>query len=280
LSIQYSRDLGASVFPERRGRMDASAALAGPVSLVWHLTRASIIGWAVGGLITGLLATSLGGVESEVVEKLPSVQAILDVISTNGSIEQGAVVVFFQMLGILAACAAVQTVCRARQEEAHGTAEAVLATPVDRVRWLAGYVAVGFGAIVVVTAAAVAGAALGIAGRDGDWSLLRDVLVVGAGQVAGASVFLVITALIFVIAPRLTIPLGWALVFLAMVLGMFGPLFGFPDWLVHVAPIAIAPTVNGDGVDVQGLWWLILAIVVLGGAAAALMRRRELVPAG
>ena len=80
-----------------------------------------------------------------------------------------------------------------------------------------------------------------------------------SGQVVAASVFLVLTALVFVIAPRLTIPLGWTLVLLAMVLGLFGPLFGFPDWLVHLAPIAIAPTVTGDGVDVQGLWWLLLA---------------------
>jgi len=239
-----------------------------------------VLGWAVGGLLTGMLATSLAGVLADVVTELPSVQAILNLISANGSLEQGAVVIFFEMVGIFAACAAVQTVCRARQDESNGIAEAVLATPVDRVRWLGGYVVVGFGAIVLVAASAVIGAALGIAGRGGDWSLLGDVVVVAAGQVVAASVFLVLTALIFVLAPRLTIPLGWTLVFLAMVLGLFGPLFGFPDWLVHIAPISSAPTVTGDGVDVQGLWWLLLAIAGLAAAATALMRRRELAPAG
>lgn len=280
VAIQSTRDLGAGLVPERRGRPDAPATLAGPTSLVWRLTRGSILGWAVGGLITGLLATSLAGVLADVVTELPSVQAILQVISASGSIAQGAVIIFFEMLGILAACAAVQTVCRARSEEAHGTAESVLATPVDRVRWLGGYVLVGFVAIVIVVASAVAGAALGIAGRDGDWSLMGDVAVVGAGQVVAATVFLVLTALVFVLAPRLTIPLGWTLVMVAMVLGLFGPLFGMPDWLVHVAPIAVAPTVDGDGVDLQGLWWLLLAIAAIGAGAAALMRRRELAPAG
>ncbi len=106
----------------------------------------------------------------------------------------------------------------------------MLATPVDRVRWLAGYVVVGFVAIAMVAVGGAVGAALGIAGRQGDWSLLGDVAVVGSGQVVAASVFLVLTALVFVIAPRLTIPLGWTLVLIAMVLGLFGPLFGFPDW--------------------------------------------------
>ena len=280
VALQSSRDLGASLVPERRGRADAPAGLTGPTALVWRMTRGSILGWAVGGLLTGLLATSLAGVLADVVTKLPSVEAILASISADASIAQGAVVIFFEVLGILAACAAVQTVCRARQDEVHGTAEAVLATPTGRVSWLAGYVLVGFAAIAVVAAAGVTGAALGIAGRGGDWSLMGDAVVVAAGQVVAASVFLVVTALVFVLAPRLTIPLGWTLVFLAMVLGLFGPLFGFPDWVVHVAPIAIAPTVTGDGVDLQGLWWLLLAIAGIAGAAAALMRRRELAPAG
>ena len=280
VALQSSRDLGASLVPERRGRADAPAGLTGPTALVWRMTRGSILGWAVGGLLTGLLATSLAGVLADVATKLPSVEAILASISADASIAQGAVVIFFEVLGILAACAAVQTVCRARQDEVHGTAEAVLATPTGRVSWLAGYVLVGFAAIAVVAAAGVTGAALGIAGRGGDWSLMGDAAVVAAGQVVAASVFLVVTALVFVLAPRLTIPLGWTLVFLAMVLGLFGPLFGFPDWLVHIAPIAIAPTVTGDGVELQGLWWLLLAIAAIAGAAAALMRRRELAPAG
>ncbi|MET0828099.1 MAG: polyketide antibiotic transporter [Microbacterium sp.] len=278
--IQSSRDLGASLVPERRGHADAPATLVGPMALVWRLTRGSIIGWSVGALLTGLLATSLVGVLADVATDLPAVQAMLAAITANSSIEQGAIVIFFEMIGIFAACAAVQTVCRARQDEAGGTAEAVLATPVDRVRWLAGYIAVGFCAIALVAVSAAAGAALGIAGQGGDWSLMSDVAVVAAGQMVAATVFLVLTALIFVVAPRLTIPLGWTLVMLAMVLGLFGPLFGFPDWLIHIAPIAIAPTVTGDGVDLQGLWWLLLAIAAIGAGTAVLMRRRELAPAG
>jgi ABC-2 type transport system permease protein len=50
--------------------------------------------------------------------------------------------------------------------------------------------------------------------------------------------------------------------------------------IVHLAPIADAPTVTGDGVDLQGLWWLVLAVIVGGAGSLALMRRRELAPAG
>ena len=109
---------------------------------------------------------------------------------------------------------------------------------------------------------------------------MKTVLVVGLGQVAAASVFIAVTALVFVLAPRLTLPLGWSIVVAAMVVGMFGPIFGFPEWLTDLSPIAASPQLSGTEVDLRGLWWLVT--VALGGSVAALllMRRRELAPAG
>jgi ABC-2 type transport system permease protein len=280
VALAALRDVGESFIAERHGRAHASAALGTPTSLVWRLTRGAVLGWAVGGLLTGLLATSLASIVEEVGAANPSVEQILAEIAGSGDIQQATVTVFFTMLGILAACCAVQIVCRARQEEAHGTAEPVLAAPVARVRWLADYLVVAILGIVLVIAAAVAGAALGIAGQGSEWSLMQDVLVTGGGQAVAASVFLAITALVFVIAPRLTIGLGWTLVLLGMMLGLFGPLFGFPEWLTNLSPVAVAPKVEGSDVDLAGLWWLVAASAIGAALSLVLMRRRELAPAG
>lgn len=274
------RDLGGSFIAERLGRADASPALSGPMTLVWRLTRGAVLGWAVGGFLIGVLSTSLASLVEEIGASNPAVEQILRQISGAGSVQQGTITTFFTMLGVLAACCAVQVVCRARQEEAHGTAEPLLAAPVGRVRWLADYLVVALIGVVLVIAAAIAGAALGIAGQDGDTDLMRTVLVTGAGQVAAASVFLVVTALAFVLVPRATIPLGWSLVLLGMALGLFGPLFGFPEWLVQASPIAVTPFVDGDAVDLRGLWWLVLATGAGAVASLSLMRRRELASAG
>ncbi|WP_349425404.1 polyketide antibiotic transporter [Microbacterium sp. LWS13-1.2] len=275
-----ARDLGGSFIAERRARADASAALSTPTGLVWRLTRGAVIGWTVGGLLVGILSTSLASIVQEVGAANPAVEEILRQISGEGSVEQGTVTTFFTMLGVLAACAAVQVVCRARQEEAHGTAEPLLAAPVGRVRWLVDYLVVALLAIVLVIAAAIGGAAIGIASQDGDLGLMRTVLVTGAGQVAAASVFLVVTALVFVVLPRLTIAVGWTLVVVGMMLGLFGPLFQFPDWLVHLSPIAVTPLLDGDDLDVRGLWWLLLATGAGAVASLGLMRRRELEAGG
>lgn len=275
-----ARDLGGSFIAERLGRADASPTLSGPMALVWRLTRGAVLGWAVGGFLIGVLSTSLASLVEEIGASNPAVEQILRQISGAGSVQQGTITTFFTMLGVLAACCAVQVVCRGRQEEAHGTAEPLLAAPVGRVRWLADYLVVALIGVVLVIAAAIAGAALGIAGQDGDTDLMRTVLVTGAGQVAAASVFLVVTALAFVLVPRATIPLGWSLVLLGMALGLFGPLFGFPEWLVQASPIAVTPFVDGDAVDLRGLWWLVLVTGAGAVASLSLMRRRELASAG
>ncbi|WP_396667151.1 ABC transporter permease [Microbacterium sp. R86528] len=272
------RDLGESFVAERLGPASATAALATPTGLAWRLARGGALGWAVGGLLVGVLATTLATVVEEIGADNPSVQEMINQIAGAGDIEQATLTTFFTMLGVLAACAGVQVMCRARQEETRGTAEIVLASPVARVRWLAGYLAVGVAVVLIVVGAAFAGAAVGIASQGSSWNAMRDAVVTGSGQAVAASVFVVATALVFTLAPRLTIPLGWSFIALAAVLGLFGPIFGLPEWLVHLSPVGVAPIVSGDGVDVRGLWWLVAAIAIGVLAALSLMRRRELAP--
>lgn len=281
VALQSLRDIDASFVAERPGRVSARPALASPHALVWRLTSGAIVGWAVGGAVTGLLATTLSGAIDQISGENPAVTGVLEQIGgATGGLEEAVVTVFLTLVGILAACCAVQTVVRARQEEARGTVEAVLATPVGRVRWLADHVIVGTVAVLIVVASAVAAGWAGILSTDADGSLYRIVAVAGLGQAVAASVFTVLTALVFVLVPRATIGLAWTLVLVATMLGMFGPLLGLPDWTANISPFAVTPVVDGDGVDVRGLWWLVLAVAAGAAGSLALMRRRELATGG
>ena len=194
--------------------------------------------------------------------------------------DQGLLVTFFVMAGVLAACFGVQTVQRARQEETHGTAEAALATPLARERWLGAFLLVALLGILVITGAAVAGAGIALAATDGDGSLLADALVVAAGQTLAAAVFATLTALIFALAPRLTIPLSWGLVLVAACLALFGTIFGIDEDIVALAPFAAVPLPWGDGVAGTGVLGLGTAAAVGAVASVVLMRRRDLAPGG
>jgi ABC-2 type transport system permease protein len=278
-ALQSVRDIGAGFIPERRGRAYARPALGTPHALVWRLTSGSIIGWAIGGALTGILATTLSGLAGQISGQNPAVEQILNKIAKAGSLDETVVTVFFTMLGILASCAAVQTMARARQEEAHGTAENVLARPVDRVRWLADYLLVALFAILIIVAAAMAAGWLGLAGHPNS-NLFKVVAIVGLGQGVAACVFAVLTALVFVLLPRATIGVAWGLVLLATVFGLFGPLFGLPEWTTKFSPFAVSAIVSKGNVEVQGLWWLVLIIAAGAAVSLFLMRRRELASDG
>ena len=280
VALQSVRDIGEGFVPARPGRVHARPALSTPHALVWRLTSGAIIGWAVGGALTGVLATKLSGLAGQISGENPAVQQILDKIGKAGNLEETVVSVFFTMMGILAACAAVQIVSRARQEEAHGTAESVLALPVGRVRWLLDYLLVATCAIAIIVVAAMLAAYAGLAGDKDASSLARVVTVVGLGQGLAACVFTVLTGLAFVLLPRGTIGIAWALVLIATVFGLFGPLFGLPEWTTRISPFAVTPIVSDGGTDLRGTWWLVLVVVAGASASLALMRRRELQTAG
>jgi ABC-2 type transport system permease protein len=148
------------------------------------------------------------------------------------------------------------------------------------VRWLADFVIMGFIAIVLTCAAAFVGAWAGATGNENGADLTGDAFVAAWGQVIAASVFLVLTALVFTIAPRWTIPLGWTLVTAAIVFGLFGPLLGLPEWVTNLSPFSVAPVPSGSEVDLRGMWWLVLAVGAVGAASLVLMRRRELASDG
>jgi putative exporter of polyketide antibiotics len=279
-ALQSVRDMGGAFVRERPGRTDASPALSTNTALAWRLTYPAVIGWAVGAAIVGILATSLGSVVEQMGSENPAVAKVLEQIGGTGALDEGLMATFFIMVGIFASCAAVQIVVRARQEETHGTAELVLATPIARVRWLADFLLVGVVAIVLIAGTAVLFAWLGTLGSGADKALATDALVAGIGQALAALVFLVVTAVIFVLAPRLTIGLGWGLIVVATMLGLFGPLLGAPDWTTNLSPFAVTPLVSGGDVDARGAWWLALATVVGGAASLGLMRRRELAAGG
>lgn len=275
-ALQAVRDQGASLLPGRKGRASASWALSGSFGLAWRLNVSTLLAWAVGAAVAGLTASSLSGLIDELSGDVPQVVDTLQkALGGGATLEQAFIAMFFSIIGILAACCAVQVAIRARQEEAHGTAEQVLATPVPRVRWLLEYWFVGVIVIVVVLAAAWLGGMLGSGASGTPADLVPLISQAAVVQLPVALVFLGVTLLVFALVPRLTITLGWTLVGLAAIIGVFGPLLGAPDWMVDLSPFTHTPVPTGDDIDWSGGFWM----VGIGLAAAALamwsMRRRE-----
>lgn len=277
--LQAVRDSGAGIVPERAGRRDALPMLNGPLGLAWRLQWPTILGWTVGGLLTGVLAGALGSVVSTSIADDPSLSNIRDAVAHLGAGGSGPMTALFlsaimSIVGVLAAACAVQAVIRLRQEEVSGSAEVMMATPVSRVRWLLEFVLVGIIAIVLVLLAAALAAGFSALAAGEKASTFGDAFAAASAQFPVALVYLGVLTLVFVVLPSWTAPVGWAALGAGAFVGIFGALIKLPDWLRHVSPFADAPVVVGT-VDWTGGYWMFGIALVALAAAAALIRRRD-----
>jgi ABC-2 type transport system permease protein len=93
-------------------------------------------------------------------------------------------------------------------------------------------------------------------------------------QLPAALIYLAVPALVFVLWPAGTIAVGWLLLGLGVVLGIFGGMVGLDQNIRDLSPFSHAPVPNG-ATDWSGAWWMLAIAVAAGAVAVAVMRRRE-----
>jgi ABC-2 type transport system permease protein len=275
--VHAARDLGAGVVPDRRRRGTASLMLRGPIGLAWRLQRGSIIGWGVGALALAVLAGKLGPAAIDAMAQNPGIRKILDAMA-SGAHGGGLQIFLVSMLGILGLMVAgflLQVVIRVRQEEAAGTAELVLSTPLSRLRWLMSYLVVGVVAAVVLLLACglVIAAMLATSGYG---NLAGDVVMGSLAQLPAALVYLAVLAVVFAVVPRATIGVGWSMFAAGAFVSLFGQLIHLPIWLRDIAPSAHTPALPLGNADWTGAWSMLALSVLLAVAAGWILRHRDL----
>jgi ABC-2 type transport system permease protein len=132
----------------------------------------------------------------------------------------------------------------------------------------------------VVLGLAAVGAVAGAATTDDPGGTAELALRAALAQLPAALVYLGAVLLVFVVAPRLTIPLGWALLAFGAFFGIFGELLGLPDWMHELSPFSHVPIPVGGEVDWTGGFWMLAIAAALVAASVVGMRRRELVTEG
>lgn len=275
--LQSSRDIGSSVIGERAGPEHGPRTLVSSTGLAWRLQRGAIVGWALAGLVFGVLAGTLGETVVELVRSNSQMGAILaGLAGGRGSIIDIFTAAIFGLIGVIAAAAGTQAMIRARQEEANGSAELLLALPLHRVRWILDYLFIGAVAIAFVLAAATAGAAIGLTRSAGTADRVANAVDSGVAQAPAALLILAISSLLFAVVPRLGIGLSWGVLLASVFIGQFGELFNLPDWVINLSPFTHTPAVGTADVDWSGAWWMLALALLVAALAAVAIRRRDL----
>ncbi|NQX13943.1 hypothetical protein HQQ80_20125 [Microbacteriaceae bacterium VKM Ac-2855] len=280
LLLLERRDAGSAILPERTGRASARRSLGGTVALTLRLQRGSIIGWCVAGGILGLLIGALSKTAIEAVEANPAFGAALAGIAPGsaggGALRDHFIAALMGIVGITSAGCATQLMMRAHQEEADGTAETILATRTTRWRWFGGHLLAGALAIVFVLLIAGASAAFAFVANGDDGSAAAASFAAAAAQLPASLSYLGLTAAVVAVLPRVTIPLGWSLLAVGLVLGQLGGLIGVPQWLRDLSPFVHTPALPSADPDWVGGIALLLVAVALAAVGSAVFRRRDL----
>ncbi|MFC6088890.1 ABC transporter permease [Saccharothrix lopnurensis] len=269
------RDLGGGLVPTRPGPARASRSTTGAFGLAWRLQRGVLLGWALGLLVLGAVYGAVArGVEEMLVDN-PALRQVVDRLGGSGGVVDAYLASVLGIVALFAAAYAVQATLRARAEEVELRAEPVLATPVSRVAWLGGHVAVAVAGSVVVLAAAGLGAGLVHGLRVGDVGG-QVVRLVGAALAHVPAVWVVagLALALFALVPKLT-AVSWAVLPAFLVLGQLGPLLRLDRWAMDLSPFTHVPRVPGAEVTAAPLLWLTLVAAVLVGVGLAGFRRRD-----
>lgn len=268
------RDFGGGLFPDRPGPATAAPGLRSPFALAWRLHRGLLLAWTAGFAVLGLL---FGGVGNSVVDLSAGSEELATIFNRLGGSDV-LVDSFFAgtsgIVGLIAACYAVQAAGRMREEEAGGHAEMILATPVSRWAWAGGHVLFALlgPALVLTVEGLVAGLTYGgIVGDVG--GELPPILGGLLAQIPAVWVLAAVAILCFGLLPRLT-GLAWGAVALCLLLLLAGTALRLDRWVLDISPFTHLPQLPGGEVTWTPLIVLTAVAAAISAAGLAGVRRR------
>jgi ABC-2 type transport system permease protein len=268
------RDLGAGLLPDRQGPAVAGPALRSPLALAWRLHRGSLLGWAAGfavlGLVLGNIASSIGSFFAS-----PDAQALLTKLGGEQGITDAFLAVELGFAGVIASAYGIQAAARLRSEEAGLLAEPVLATATSRIRWAASHLTIAILGTTLLMVVLGIGAGLAHAAQTGDASQVGRVLTGALVQVPAAWVLTGLVLAAFGLAPRL-VAAGWAALVGFLLLGELGPLLELDQWVMDISPFAHTPRAPGADVTATPLVALTAVAALLITLGLAGLRRRDI----
>jgi ABC-2 type transport system permease protein len=264
LRLAGSRDVGASVLPDRAHAEAHLGLLRGPMRLAMRLVRPTVLGWwvaiAISGLLYGSIAKSAGATISG-----SSVQQVFAKLGAPGQGADAVLGVCFLVVAVLIGFIGAGQLGAARSEEAEGRLDQLLVRPVGRASWIAGRLLVAV--VVLVSSGVIAGslAWLGAATQHTGlsfWSLLDA----GVNLVPPAIAILGIGVLVFGVRPRLTSTVVYALLGWSLLVVIVGGVGSLSHWVLDTSvfhQMASAPAVAPN--------WRANAVMTAIGVAASIV---------
>jgi ABC-2 type transport system permease protein len=274
------RDLGAALLGSRPGPAVAGPRLAGVFGLAWRLQRGPLLAWTIGCLVLGGLAGWLASSIAALVGDDAGTRKLFDQLGGgSGGLVDSYLATSFGLLGVAASVYAVSALLRLRAEEEAGRVEPLLAGGVSRARLVVSHLAVAVGGslVLVLAMGLTCGLARGVDTGQLGQQLGRELLA-GLAQAPVPWLLAAVACLLVGLRPRWAVA-TWAVLAVAVVLGLLGGLLGLPRWVQDLSPYSYLPQLPASSLPVSD-GWPVLGLVGLAAVVAAAgswaYRRRDI----
>jgi ABC-2 type transport system permease protein len=272
--LSSRRDLGAGLLPQRPGPAAASRWLNSPLALAWRLQRGMLFMWILVYAVIGAAFGYMGKAITDQLSANPQVMELLSRLGGNTTPADGLFVMVLLLMGEVMTVYAIMAALKLQSEENEMHAEAVLATPVSRLRWASGHLAIAIAgtAVVLLTFGLAAGLTYGLSMGEG----VNEV----ANMLAAAIVYLPaiwvlggIAVALYGLLPRLTLA-SWGAFIACLLIELAVELQQVSGAVQDLSPFTHVPKLlvsDASLVPVIGL--AILALALVGIGLAGLQRR-------
>jgi ABC-2 type transport system permease protein len=268
------RDYGAGLVQPRPGRAVASPTFASPLGLAARLQRATVVWWAVGLFILGLV---YGSIATDIQDFVGDNDTLRQLMAAAGgaSITDAYFGTAMLTCALIAAGFSVQSALRARTEETTMHTEYVLATRASRHRWLASHLTIAAGGGLAVLAAAGLGAGIPYAVQVSDPSQVPRLIGAALAYLPATWLLVAVAGALFGLAPR-AVTATWALVGGYFVIGFLGEVLRLPRWVMNLSPFEHTPELPAKPFTLTPLAVMLAIGVALTALGFFAFRRRDI----
>ena len=296
------RDIDQGLMPARRGRAEGSILMRSPFGLAFKLLRTGIIVWIIGMFTLGAAYGTVAGeidqfmASNELWQQLMigpvgleqmneagmTPEQILDAIRAEISklgytLTELYMSAITNIMGVFTLVPLFIFILRARSEEKDIRSELILATPVCRYKYLAGYAVIAFTTAVVIQLVLAIGlysVAMSVLTNPDELSL-QFLLEANLLYLPAHWVMLGIAILLIGLVPKASSAI-WGYFTFTFFFMFFGRINLFPDWMQKLTPFGFIPQVPMDEVNYLTLGLMLVVAAVLTAAGFIFYSKRDI----
>jgi ABC-2 type transport system permease protein len=274
VALADRRDVGTGYVASRSHAAPQLRFLGSQEGLTFRLVRPSAIAWmvslALAGLLFGLVAKAAGSTLAD-----SSVNQVLSRLGARGGGVDAYLGAAFLLISVLVAFAASGQVVAAGAEERDGRLSLVIASPVTRVAWLRGRVAVASTVVIACSLAGAAGVWAGTVLTDAGVGV-QPLVTAGIEAAAPALCVLGLGILALGVAPRACTAFAYGLPAWSLLIILVASIGATGSWMADTSVFHFLPAVPGVPPDWQSAGVLVAVGAVSAAGGAFTFGRRDL----